>query len=328
MKISQVPSLLETAHKAGISVFLKGAPGTAKTAAVRQYAKQVKMRLISVHAPLTDPLDIKGLPTVENNEAKFLPLDIWPKENDAPVIVLIDELPQCVPSIQNAYSQLLIDKQLGNVTLPKGSFVVATGNRREDKAATSNIPSHIVNRVLHVTVNTSSEDFLDWAVLNKISPMVIGFGRFRPDCLHTFDPKNSQEPYATYRTWEMASKFIEACTDNRVLHEALVGLVGDGPASEFIAFKRLYQDLPDPKLILENPAMAMIPNDPAVLYALTTACAHICTKELSDNLIELAERLPTEYGVMMIKSAYKTCADVGKGPKFKAWSMANKDLIL
>lgn len=120
MKISQIPSLLETAHKAGISVFLKGAPGTAKTAAVRQYANKTKLRLVHIHAPLTDALDIRGLPVVDNGEAKFQPLNIWPGEKDAPVVVLIDELPQCVPAIQNAYSQLLIDMQLGDVKLPKG----------------------------------------------------------------------------------------------------------------------------------------------------------------------------------------------------------------
>lgn len=328
MKISQIPSLLETCHKAGISVLLKGAPGTAKTAAVRQYAKQAKLKLIHIHGPLTDQLDIKGLPTVANGEAKFLPLNIWPEETDAPVIVLIDELPQCVPTIQNAYSQLLIDHKIGGTQLPKGSFVVATGNRREDKAATSNIPSHIVNRVLHVTVDCHAEDFLDWAIINKIDPMIIAFGRFQPNNLHTFDPKNTQEPYATYRTWEKASDFIKVCKDDTILYEALSGLVGPGPTGEFIAFKRLYMDLPDPQTVLANPELAIIPNDPAILYALTTACATACENSQCSNLIRLAERLPTEYAVLMIRTARKILPSLAKAEGMRDWAMKNKDVIL
>lgn len=328
MRMSQIPDLLETAHKAGISVFLKGAPGCGKTSAVRQYADKIKYRLISVHAPLTDPLDIKGLPTVENNEARFLPLSMWPQESDAPVVVLIDELPQCVPSIQNAYSQLLIDKQIGNLKLPKGSFVIATGNRKEDRAATSNIPSHIVNRVLHINVDTVAEDFLDWAVDNKIDPMVIGFGRWRPDCLHTFDPKNSQEPYATYRTWEMVSNFLKNSKHDQILYEALSGLIGEGPTSEFVAFKRLYLDLPDPKVTLANPELAYIPSDPATLYALTTAIASIINKDNADNLMVLAKRLPTEYAVLMVKTAHKLYADLRKCKAFQSWALENGNLIV
>lgn len=328
MRMSNIPSLLKSAHKANISVFLKSPPGIGKTSIVRQYAKEAKMRLIAVHAPLTDPLDIKGLPTVEGNEAKFLPLNIWPQETDEPVVVLIDELPQCVPSIQNAYSQLLIDKQLGNVTLPKGSLVVATGNRREDKAATSNIPSHIVNRVMHVTVDTHTEDFLDWALENGIDPSIVAFGRFRPDSLHNFDPRNSQEPYATYRTWEMASHFIKHCDNNAVLMEALNGLVGEGAATEYMAFRRMYQELPDPKEVLAHPSLAVIPHEPATMYALTTACASIVTEELSDNLFILARRLPAEYAVMMIKTALKVLPKVAKCKEYGKWAMENKSLIL
>lgn len=328
MRMSHIPNLLETAHKAGISVFLKGAPGCGKTSAVRQYAAQQKLRLISVHAPLTDPLDIKGLPTVENNEARFLPLNIWPKETDAPVVVLIDELPQCVPSIQNAYSQLLIDKQLGSLKLPKGSFVVATGNRKEDRAATSNIPSHIVNRVLHISVDTVAEDFLEWALTNKIEPMIIAFGRFRPDALHTFDPKNSQEPFATYRTWEMVSNFLKNNSHEEILYEGLTGLIGVGPTTEFVAFKRLYLDLPDPQQVLLNPDTAYIPSDPATLYALTTALATIVSKDTTDNLMKLAARLPTEYAVMMVKTAHKICPEVRKAKSFQSWALNNKDIII
>lgn len=328
MKISKVPKLLETAHKAGQSVYLKGAPGTAKTSAVRQYAQSKGLELIHIHAPLTDPLDIKGLPTVAGNEAQFLPLKFWPKETDRPVVVLIDELPQCAVTIINAYSQLLIDHQVGEVKLPKGSLVVATGNRREDKSAANNLPNHVINRVLHVTVETHAEDFLDWALHNGIHPSIVAFGKFRPDCLHSFDPKqNLQEPFATYRTWEKASDFIKQCDDDEILLESLSGLVGEGPASEYLAFRRLYLGLPDMAEVLKNPGLVQIPSDPAVLYAMATAAATIAKEPDMDNLITLAKRFPTEYGVMLIKTANKLLP-LNKSKVFRSWALENKDVIL
>ena len=328
MKISKLPTLLTSAHKAGINVFLKGAPGTAKTAAVRQFAESAKLRLIHIHGPLTDILDVKGLPAIINDEAVFQPMSHWPDENDDPVLVLIDELPQCVPTIQNIYSQLLIDNQVGSIKLPKGSVVIATGNRKEDKAATSSIPSHIVNRVMHVNVDTDANDFLNWATVHDINPMIIAFGRFRPDCLHTFDPKTCQDPYATYRTWEMVSKLIDAKPDDNILYEAIAGLVGNGPAGEFIAYKTTYLSLPNIDDVLANPNAAKIPGDPATLYALATAVANHTNKDNSDAVMTLADRMPAEYAVMMIRSAYLKYNNLDKTKGFKAWVMKHKEVIL
>jgi len=70
-----------------------GPPGIGKTTIVEQYAESVGMPLVYADAPLMDLLDLKGALSVKDNEAKFLPLTLWPKQTDDPVVVLIDELP-------------------------------------------------------------------------------------------------------------------------------------------------------------------------------------------------------------------------------------------
>lgn len=328
MKISHIHAALEAAHKANLSVFLKGAPGTGKTAIVREYADAKGMKLLPIHAPLVDLLDLKGALSVNDDDAKFLPLAMWPKETDDPVVVLIDEFPQCVPAIQNGFSQMLIDHQMGEITLPKGSLVIATGNRREDKSATHNMPSHIVNRVVHIEIDKYNEDFFTWAAGNGINPEIIAFGRFKPECVYNFDPKNNQDPYATYRSWEQASKLLDSRPPDEILAELIAGVVGKGAAFEFMAFRRLYKDLPNAKDILASPQLVPIPQDPATLYAISTAVAHAANKENVENLFVFASRLPTEFAVLLVKSARIVYKDVTKAKGFGVFALANKSILL
>lgn len=328
MNLTQLPILLEHAHTAGISVFLKSKPGTGKTAIARQYAESKGLKLITIMAPLVDILDSKGLPAIKDGEAHFIPMNQWPKEHEAPVVILLDELPQAVPAIQNTLSQLLIDHQVGEIKLPKGSFVIATGNRKEDKAATNNIPSHIVNRVMHVDVETSLESWLTWAESNKIHPSILGFANFRPDMLHTFDPRKTQDPFATHRTWELASNLLHTNPPQEVLMPALSGLVGEGAAFEYLAFQRLYLDLPKPEEILNRVEVFVCPTDPATIYAIIAAVTHIATEDKVDAIVLLADKLPKEFALVLIKGVGIKLPKARKNKNMKEFTLVNKDLIL
>ena len=328
MKISQIPAALDTALSAELSVLLKSGPGTAKTASVRQFAAKKKMKLIHIHAPLVDLLDLKGVISTQGDEAKFLPFNTWPKASDDPVVILIDELPQCVPAIQNAFSQLLIDKKMGDITLPKGSLVVATGNRREDKAATHNIPSHVISRVMHIEVDRSNDDFFEWGMKNGVSAEVIAFGHWKPDAIYNFDPKNSQEPYGCYRTWEYVSNILKSKPPTELLGEMIAGVVGKGISAEFMAYRRLFSQLPDPQQILTNPHATTIPTDPGTLYAISTSIAHYVTKDNADNFFSFISRLPTEYAVMCVKMTKAVLPTLPKTKAFSIWANANSHIIL
>lgn len=328
MRIKQIKPALHVARAAGLSVFLRGSPGTAKTALVRQFANEAKLRLVSIHAPLTDLLDIKGVISMDANEAKFLPLSIWPKETDDPVVVLIDELPQCVPAIQNAFSQLLIDKCMGDIKLPQGSMVIATGNRREDRAATHNVPGHVVGRVMYIDVERSNEDFFNWALGHGIEPEIVAFGHFKPDCVYNYDPKDCQNPYASYRSWEFASNILKAKPDKDLVGELLAGVVGKGVAAEFLAYRRLYKDLPNPIDILANPRGSIIPQDAGTLYAISTSLAAAVDVTTVDNYFIFMERMPTEFSVMSVKAARNSYPGIQKAKAFALWAKANSSIIL
>jgi len=328
MKISLVKRMLQHCHKASQNVVIWGPPGIGKTTIVEEYAKSTDMPLIYADAPLMDLLDLKGALSVKDEEAKFLPLSMWPKETDDPVIILIDELPQAVPAIQNGFSKLLLRNEIGGTKLPKGSFVVATGNRQEDRAATHRMPSHITNRVMHINLDINAEDWLNWATQNGIDNRIIAFGHFRQEMLYNFDPDKAQKPYATYRSWSNLSEWLQTNPDPDLLYEGAAGEVGEAAAVEFTAFLRLYQDLPDPLEVLKNPNAVQIPTNLGALYALTTALATHVTKETAENFFIFANRLEPEFSVMMVKTANASFDGLQKAKGFSNWCINYQDIIL
>jgi hypothetical protein len=327
MRIADVPEYLRIAHKAGLSAFLKGPPGMGKTTLAREYAKKAKLRLINVHAPLVDLLDIKGVISTYNDEAKFLPLQIWPKADDDPVLVLIDEFPQCVPAIQNGFSQLLIEQIMGDVRLPKGSFVCATGNRKEDRAATHNINAHVVSRVMHMEMEKDHDAFWNWAASNKVHPHVIAYTKFSPDALMTFDPAKSQDPYATYRSWEYVSNVLKTNPQERFIRECVAGLVGKGVATTFMAFRDTCANLPDPQQALNHPHSFVAPSDPGVMNAICISLAYQVDDKTGDNFVILAGKIPVENAFMMLAYASRHWTGMKKNKSIKDWIAQHAQLI-
>jgi len=323
MKSTDLFESLDIALKAGLAAFIKGPAGGGKTTMVRDYGKRRKMNVVHCHAPLMDLLDVKGCISTAGDYAKFLPLEMWPKEEDGPALIIIDEFPQCVTAIQNAFSQLLIEKIMGDVRLPKGSMVIATGNRKIDKAAANNIPSHIINRTMHINLDEDRDGWFEWAAKAGVHPHVLAFIKFKPDALFTFDPGDSQSPYGTPRSWEYVSKVIKVNPKESLLTELISGLVGPGNASVFAAYRKTCLTLPDPKEILRNPSTTTLPTDPGVLFAMCTGLSYYVDETTVDNFMLLANRLPMEFAMTMIKEAGNRHTPLQKHQGMASWMIAN-----
>jgi hypothetical protein len=325
MKLNDVLETLHYAHLASQAVFIWGKPGLGKTEIVKQYAFQKKMPLIKFMAPTTDLIHLTGALTIDEKTAQFIPLAIWPKPSD---ILLIDEFPQAPQSLQNGFSSLLLDQELDNIKLPKGSLVVATGNRQEDRCATNKVPEHIINRALHIEADTSSEEWLIWASKTQIDTRIIGFGHFRPELLNNFIPQMGGKPYATYRSWHMLSNVLDKGLPEKLLYETTKGLVGEAAAIEFCAFVKLMGNLPDPKAVLANPANFEPPSDLGQLYAITSALAsYVNDKKSAETLFVIEKKLPREFGVLLIKQTHSRYS-LKTLKVFQAWCVENAGLII
>ncbi len=132
MKPSEVSSSLALLTKVRKPAFLWGSPGVGKSEVVAQVAASQAIRLVDIRAILLDPVDLRGLPTVENGKAAWATPAFLPDGGDG--ILFLDALNAAPPLVQAACYQLVLDRALGEYRLPDGWTVFAAGNREGDRA--------------------------------------------------------------------------------------------------------------------------------------------------------------------------------------------------
>jgi len=328
MNATQISETLKACRLAGLPVYISGPPGVGKSQTVRQFAAEIGADLVDVRASLLDAVDLRGLPQIVDGITTWAPPGFLPADagDGAPVVLFLDELPNAPQLVQAALLQLVLDRRLGEYSLPDNVFVVAAGNRVGDRAGASRLLSSLSSRLVMVDFETSLSAWMEWAFSAGIADEVIFFARFRPALLCAFDPKAETSPNP--RAWERVSRLLPHLPRGPVEVEAYAGLVGEAAATEFVAFMGIWRDLPDPDGVLLMPETAEVPTDPATLYALTGALAAKAGKESADRLVRYAHRLPPEYAVLLVtESARKGGSDFMNTRAFVEWNVRNADLL-
>ncbi len=94
---------------------------------------------------------------------------------------------------------------------------------------------------------------------------------------------------------------------NAIQAAAVAGAVGEGAATEFLAFLKLYRELPNVDQILIDPNSVEIPTAPNVLYALAGALAHKTTDTNFSRVAQFVERMVAadkgEFAVLTVRDA-------------------------
>lgn len=330
MTPAKIASALRTLIDIRQPVFLWGPPGVGKSGLVAQVAAELGFALCDIRAVLLDPVDLRGLPRIgAGGTAEWCPPAFLPDTSDSGRgVVFLDELNAAPPLVQAACYQLVLDRRIGEYRLPVGWTVVAAGNRESDRAVTHRMPSALANRMVHLECEPGLDDWIVWAQSAGIRPEVTAFLRFRPKLLHDFDPASGAKAFASPRSWEFLSGVLEARPDPLVEYELFQGTVGPAAAAEFMGFLQVWRDLPGVEDILEDPAGAPVPEEPAAAYALCEALAGKAAPETMDALAAYAARLPVEFGVLLMRDA--VCCDVRavQTEAFARWAAANAQVLL
>lgn len=318
------------------ATFLHGPPGVGKSDLVRQVAADLGWPLVDVRAVLLDPVDLRGLPWLEQGDqgavAKWAPPAFLPRD-PGPGLLFLDELPQAPVSVQNACLQLVLDRGLGEYRLPDGWRIVAAGNRSTDRAGAGKLTTALASRFVHLDLDVSHEDWDRWALGAGIHPTVRAFLGFKSGMLWDFDPSANPERFPCPRTWAMVSRLYGALLaggDMGLELDVVGGCVGQGAAAEFVAFSRIARDLPDPDDILADPAGADVPGSPPVLYALATSLG-MRAKDMKPAtvaaLVAYVGRLPAEFAVLTMRDAVRSRPDLMQQAPVAKWITANQALL-
>jgi hypothetical protein len=325
LKPTDVQSALTVCLNTRQPAVLWGEPGIGKSQIVQATAAQLGLMVQDVRAVLLDPVDLRGLPHVNGDgRAHWAIPEFLPRDGSG--VLFLDELNRAPQLVQNACFQLVLDRKLGEYTLPDGWRVVAACNRESDGGGVSRMSSALSNRFLHINVVPDLDDWCRWAVRAGIDPLLIAFLRFRPELLHCFD--RNARAFPSPRSWSFVAG-IRAQNPATALELALVaGSVGHAAAIEYMAFVRLYRSIPSIDAILLNPQSGTVPADAATLYAVSAALARRATDQNLGRVIQYLDRLPIEFNVMAVRDATTRDSALQSTPEFTSWAVKHSDVTL
>jgi hypothetical protein len=324
MRASAIASALKSLIAARQPAFLWGGPGIGKSSVVAQVANSLNRSLQDVRALLLDPVDVRGLPFLApDGKSKWATPEFLPTEGEG--ILFLDELNAAPGMVQASFYQLVLDRKLGEYTLPEGWVIVAAGNRDSDRAQTSRMPTPLRNRFVHLDFEVDTQEWSEWAINAGIRPEVIAFIRFRPALLSAFD--RDANAFPSPRSWEFVSRILNSAPDASIEHELLAGAVGSGAATEFSGFLQMFRQLPNIDAILLSPATEPVPESPAAQYAVATALAHRASDLNFDRICLYLDRMPTEFQVLCVRDASLREPKIRFTAGYTKWAVQNHHAI-
>jgi hypothetical protein len=301
-------------------IFLWGPPGIGKSDIIHQIGDYIDAHVIDIRLSLWEPTDIKGIPYYSANDNAM----VWAAPAELPtaemaskyknIILFLDEMNSAAPAVQAAAYQLILNRKVGQYTLPDNVLIVAAGNREADKGVTYRMPAPLANRFVHLEMAVDFDDWFQWAVNNDIHKDVVGYLTFAKKDLYDFDPKSPSRSFATPRSWSFVSDLLDDEGDEETTTDLVSGSVGEGLAVKFMAHRKVASKMPNPTDILAGKVKELQNKEISAMYSLTVSLCYEL-KEASDkndkkfddkvnNFLRFAmDNFDTELVVMGIKLA-------------------------
>jgi len=332
IKPTELKNVLGTFYKTKTPLFIYGGFGIGKSAIVKAKAKEIAKEkkkefvdwnntdketklevgktpekyfvLVDIRLSQYEPTDLKGLPKFDNGDKYIewkIPLWLNHFTNEkADGILFFDEMNLASPSVLASCYQILHDKVADENKLSKDLFIVGCGNRLCDKAHTFDLPEPLRDRIGEFELVIDNDEWFDWAIENGINTDIISFLRFREDYLLKV-AKDREDKSITPRGWERTSTLLKS-TPEKDVKLVVSGSIGEGVASEFVAFVKLQTkfDLND---VLKNPQKVKNIREIDLRYSLISGLSKKfeSKKEILEPLLHVCENLSAEYGVLLLK---------------------------
>ena len=311
-----VPLLKATVGVAPVMIW--GAPGIGKTQIIQdnvedifaaaaadrgiKVSKDAKVELFERRINDYDLLDFGGLPFNDGGVQRRAVPDIWPGvAGDRKVygVLFLDEFAQAAREKQTIIQRLFDEGRIGDYVLPghpksdptgeRGLvFIVLASNRQSDRANSHGVGSQTGTRLIHVTFEPDTSDWIDWANANNIDPTVVAFIRQQPEYLHKLDPK--QTTGATPRGWAILSKIVGKALPSSIEMIAYAGVVGEEAARAYLALIHAARSINIDEALVD-PEGAEIPQEVGHQFATASLLIRRATTENFDNIVRYVERV-------------------------------------
>ena len=306
---SQLTELLPITLAAGLVPYIKGAPGIGKSAITGNIQKRFNLELIDCRLAGYEPTDLNGFPTPDKEKGKavFLPTEDFPLEGEKLPegkkgwLLFLDELSSAPPAVQAAAYKLILDRKVGQRKLNSKVFIIAAGNRDEDRAITTRMSTALQSRVVHYTMKSDTKNWINWANKNNIHHTVVSYVTWKKES-NNFKPEKANEvdTYMCERTLEFLSKQMHEITkDGKQVEQhhlpLIMGTIGEAEGISFHTYSQIYNELPTIKEIEDNPYTCLVPDSPDRSFAISGAIGNHLNENNADALCSYISRMEPEF---------------------------------
>lgn len=320
-------------------VELVGGPGIGKSECIHQVAARL------AHEPLppivrpfflstVEPPDVRGfaLPDRETRTMYFTAAPWMPAADEPAGILLLDEFRQAAHDVQKPAAELLLAGRVGDSELPIAWMVIAASNRESDRSGVQRSLAFIDNRRIEIAIEPHLDSWISWAqTIGDVPWVAVAFARAYPGVVFRDTVPDKPGPFCTPRSFVKMSRLLDTDFDDAVFLELATGLIGEGAAAQFAAFRRVAAELPGYEEIVAAPDTCRLPaiDRPDAQYATVQMIAHRVTAGTTDPAFAYLLRLPKEFQVAGIKAAMtKSGSTLLASPTFAQWLRDNQDLLL
>lgn len=292
---------LGVAVSARVPVLLWGPPGTGKTSVIRTMAEAAGWPYEIVISSIREPSDFAGLPVVSGADGSVR-VDFAPPRWARRLaelghgLAFFDEISTAPPAVQAALLRVVLERTVGDLTLPGEVAIVAAANPPEQAADGWDLSAPLANRFCHLDwpldARSVADGFAggwpavavpdlpdDWADRIPVArSWIAGFLTVRSELAVAVPDQavTAGRAWPSPRSWDMAARLLAAaqsCGADEAIGSLLVrGCVGPGPGAEFLTWL-VEADLPDPEAVLADPESFVLPERGDRAYAALSSIA-------------------------------------------------------
>ena len=213
-----------------------------------------EFEMIMVKAPVLARDDfIIPFPVVEGDNDytfKMLYSDFVPKKVGSYGLFVIDEFSRGDHQLQQLLWQVQNEYAVHRMEFPKNWFVVSTDNPDDSEYSMDNLEDAAgLRRQLHLYVEVSAKDFLDYAIAKDFHPYIIEWIQARPERLYDFQAQKLGSVYANPASYEKLSDHLwkmemrRKKIDFEEIEYKASGLLNTNMTQLFIEFARDKKDI-------------------------------------------------------------------------------------
>jgi hypothetical protein len=226
-------NLIDRAEKIILSqtmvYYPKSKPGMAKSAMSREIARRNVLKYIHLNLSQMDESEIGGLPRAkimeDGIEVMQYIIPKWAYDSNNSVnegfkgcLIHFEELNRARKEVRDACLQVLNERGIGHeFRFAPHVYMCASGNLGDvDGCDVEELDSAVNNRLYHEVWELPIKEWVSGFAKDNVNPYIVSFLEANPD--HAFKKdKNTDEAFATYRSWTQFSNFINFECNNKNL---------------------------------------------------------------------------------------------------------------